>query len=51
MKLQKTKIPGLLIIKSKIFKDKRGYLKETFRNNLLMKKNFPFDVMLFKKKF
>ena len=50
MKLQKTKIPGLLIIKSKIFKDKRGYLKETFRNNLLMKKNFPFDVMSFSKK-
>ena len=50
MKLQKTKIPGLLIIKSKIFKDKRGYLRETFRNNLINKKYFPFDVMSFSKK-
>ena len=50
MKLQKTKIPGLLKIKSKIFKDKRGYLRETFRNNLINKKYFPFDVMSFSKK-
>ena len=50
MKLQKTKIPGLLIIKSKIFKDKRGYLRETFKNNLINKKYFPFDVMSFSKK-
>ena len=50
MKLQKTKISGLFIIKSKIFKDKRGYLRETFRNNLINKKNFPFDVMSFSKK-
>ena len=50
MKLKKTKIPGLLIIKSKIFKDKRGYLRETFRNNLINKKYFPFDVMSFSKK-
>ena len=50
MKLQKTKISGLYIIKSKIFKDKRGYLRETFRNNLINKKNFPFDVMSFSKK-
>ena len=50
MKLIKTKIPGPLLIKSKIFKDNRGYLKETFRNKLLSKKNFPFDVMSSSKK-
>ncbi len=50
MKLIKTRIPGPLLIKSKIFKDNRGYLKETFRNRLLAKKNFPFDVMSSSKK-
>ena len=50
MKLIKTKIPGPLIIKSNIFKDKRGYLRETFRNNLFYNKRFPFDVMSFSKK-
>jgi len=50
MKLLKTKIPGPLFIKSQIFKDKRGYLRETFRNNLLNKIKFPFDVMSFSKK-
>ena len=50
MKLIKTKIHGPLIIKSNIFKDKRGYLRETFRNNLFYNKRFPFDVMSFSKK-
>ena len=50
MKLFKTKIKGPLLIKSEIFKDRRGYLRETFRNNLLGKMNFPFDVMSFSKK-
>ena len=50
MKLLKTKITGPLLIKSEIFKDKRGYLRETFRNNLLRKTKFPFDVMSFSKK-
>ncbi len=49
MKLIKTKIPDLLILKSQIFKDTRGFLKETFRNNVL-NKNFPFDVMSYSKK-
>ena len=31
MKLLKTKINGPKIIKSKIFFDKRGYLRETFK--------------------
>ena len=50
MKIIKTKIPGPLIIKSNIFTDKRGYLRETFRNNLFYNKRFPFDVMSFSKK-
>ena len=50
MKLLKTKIEGPMIIKTKIFKDYRGYLKETYRKNILNEKNFPFDVMSFSKK-
>jgi len=49
MKLTKTRIEGPKLIKSDIFKDNRGYLRETFRNNLFNKK-FPFDVMSFSKK-
>ena len=50
MKLIKTKIPGPLIIKTKIYKDKRGFLKETFRNNLFKNIKFPFDIMSSSKK-
>ena len=50
MKLLKTKIDGLYLIKTKIYGDKRGFLKETFRNNLINKINFPFDVMSYSKK-
>jgi dTDP-4-dehydrorhamnose 3,5-epimerase len=50
MELLKTKIQGPMIIKTKIFKDKRGYLKETYKKNILNKKNFLFDVMSFSKK-
>ena len=35
MKQLKTKIQGPMVIKTKIFEDKRGYLKETFRKNIL----------------
>ena len=49
MKLIKTNIKDLKIIKTKIFKDKRGYLKEVFQNKLV-KKNFVFDVMSSSKK-
>jgi dTDP-4-dehydrorhamnose 3,5-epimerase len=49
MKLINTKIAGLKLIKSQIFKDKRGYLRETFRNNFI-KKKFIFDIMSFSKK-
>jgi dTDP-4-dehydrorhamnose 3,5-epimerase len=50
MKLIKTKISGPLIIKTKIYKDKRGFLKETFRNNLFKNIKFPFDIMSFSTK-
>ena len=50
MKLIKTKIQGPLKIKSNIYQDKRGYLRETFRNSLIKNKKFPFDVMSFSKK-
>ena len=50
MILLKTKIKGPKIIKSRIFKDNRGYLRETFRNYLFKNEKFPFDVMSFSKK-
>ena len=50
MKLINIKLPGPKIIKTDIYKDKRGFLKETFRKNLFGKKNFPFDVMSYSKK-
>jgi dTDP-4-dehydrorhamnose 3,5-epimerase len=50
MKLLKTKINGPVIIKSTIYNDKRGYLKETFRNYLFKNLKFPFDVMSYSKK-
>ena len=50
MKLLKTKIDGPKIIKTQIFKDSRGFLKETYRKNILNKKEFIFDVMSFSKK-
>ena len=50
MKLIKTNIPGPLLIESKIYKDSRGYLRETFRNYLLDNIKFPFDIMSFSKK-
>lgn len=50
MKLLKTDINGPKIIKTQIFKDSRGYLKEVFRKNILNNKDFPFDVMSCSKK-
>ena len=50
MKLIKTKIKDLLIIKSEVFKDKRGFLKETYRKNIVNNIDFPFDIMSFSKK-
>ena len=50
MKLLKTKINGPTIIKTQIFKDTRGFLKEVYRKNILKNIDFPFDVMSFSKK-
>ena len=49
MKLVDTNIPGLKIIKSKIFRDRRGFFKEIYQNKL-NKKDFIFDVMSYSKK-
>ena len=50
MELIKTKIKGPKIIKTKIYKDDRGFLKETYRKTVLNNKDFPFDVMSFSKR-
>ena len=50
MKLIKTKIKDLLIIKSEVFKDKRGFLRETYRKNIVNNIDFPFDIMSSSKK-
>jgi len=50
MKLLKTKINGPKIIKTTIFKDNRGFLKEVYRKNIIDNIDFPFDVMSFSKK-
>ncbi len=49
MKIIKTKIKDLVILKTKIFKDQRGYFKEVQRNNILNKK-FIFDCFSHSKK-
>ena len=49
MFIKKTKIKGLIILKTKIFKDSRGTLKEVYQRRIL-KKNFVFDVMSKSKK-
>ena len=50
MKLINTKIKDLKIIKTKIYKDKRGFLKEVFHKKILNNKDFPFDIMSYSKK-
>jgi len=49
MKIINTKIKDLLILKSQIFKDKRGALRETYRKDIL-DYNFPFDIVTSSKK-
>ena len=43
MKIIKTKIKDLLIIKQKNNTDKRGSLRETFNKKILKKNNFVFE--------
>ena len=49
MKIVKTKIKDLVLVKTNIYKDNRGYFKEVERNKLL-KKKFVFDCFSFSKK-
>ena len=49
MKIIKTKIKDLLILKTNIYKDKRGFFKEVFREKFLNKK-FIFDCLSYSKK-
>ena len=49
MKILKTKIKDLLIIKTDIFKDKRGFFKEVIKKKILNKK-FVFDCLSHSKK-
>ena len=50
MKLLKTKIDGPKIIKTIIFNDSRGFLKEVYRKDVVNNIEFPFDVMSYSKK-
>ena len=50
MKVIKTKISGLKIIKTKIYKDNRGFLKEVFKQKIIKKEKFIFDIMSRSKK-
>ena len=49
MKLIKTKLKNLLIVKTKIFRDNRGFFKEVEKNKIL-KKKFIFDCLSLSKK-
>ena len=49
MRLLLTKIKDIKKVKTKIFKDKRGFFKEIYKNEIL-KKKFIFDVMSYSKK-
>ena len=49
MKIIKTKIKGLLLLKTSIYKDKRGFFKEVEKNKVL-KKKFIFDCFSYSKK-
>ena len=49
MKLQKTKIKDLLLVKTNIFKDSRGFFKEVEQFKIL-KKKFIFDCLSYSKK-
>ena len=50
MKLIKTKFAGLKLIKTKIFKDKRGSFREVFQNKLEHNNDYVFDCMSHSKK-
>ena len=49
MKIIKTKFKDLVIIKKDTYFDKRGYLRELFKENILNKK-FKFEILSYSKK-
>ena len=49
MELENLKIKGLKLIKSKIYRDRRGFLREVYKSKLL-NELFLFDVMSYSKK-
>jgi len=49
MKIVKTKIKDLLILKTNLYEDRRGFFKEVYRKKIL-NKNFIFDCISFSKK-
>lgn len=50
MHLIKKKISGLKLVKTKIYKDKRGFLKEVYKQKIIKNENFIFDLMSTSKK-
>ena len=50
MKIIHTKFKDLKLIKTKIFKDHRGFFKEVFKNKVKQNNNFVFDCMSYSKK-
>ena len=50
MKIIHTKFKDLKLIKTKIFKDQRGFFKEVFKNKVEQNNNFIFDCMSCSKK-
>ena len=50
MKLLKTKIDGPKKLKTTLYKDNRGYLKEVYQKKIIDNLDFPFDIMSYSKK-
>jgi len=50
MKLLNTKINGPKLIKTKLFLDKRGFVKEVYKQNIIPEEKFIFDLMSMSKK-
>ena len=50
MKILNTKIKDLKIIKSNIYNDNRGFLREIYKKKVVGKTNFPFDIITYSKK-
>ena len=50
MKIIHTKFKDLKLIKTKIFKDQRGFFKEVFKNKVEPNNKFIFDCMSYSKK-